>query len=271
MKIYIEQILLTNFIIDWCILLIVSKFIFSKPNYKHITLSATFGSVATLIMPYCTNLILANILKILTSIIMLQLLQIKTKKQLALSSLLMLVLTYIIGGAVLSTFGTSYNGGYIINNINLLPIFAVTVLFTFIICKLISWLKFKVVSNSNIYYITLVNNSNQITIKSFIDSGNGLYDQDAPVSLINFETFNKLTNISLTEYINKQFDTLNNAHFIEANTIAGKQKILVFTINELHLKRGNIKVYKNITLGVALHFDNSKEYKAILNSCFCYT
>ncbi|MBQ3503057.1 MAG: sigma-E processing peptidase SpoIIGA, partial [Clostridia bacterium] len=264
------QILLTNFIIDWCILLVVSKCIFSKPCYKHITLSAMFGSVATLIMPCCSNLIFINILKILTSIIMLQLLNIKTKKQLILSSMLMLVLSYIIGGAILSSFGKSSNNGYLISNINLLPVFATTILFTFISSKLISWLKGKIISNSNIYDITLINNSNKISIKSFIDSGNGLYDNNTPVSLINFETFNKLTNISLNQYINNQFSTLNNAHFIEANTIAGKRKILVFTINELHLKRNDIKIYKNITLGVAMHFDNSKEYKAILNSCFCY-
>ena len=70
--------------------------------------------------------------------------------------------------------------------------------------------------------------------------------------------------------MNNDFKDLINPHFIEANTIAGKRKILVFTINELHLNKTNIKVYKNVTLGVALHFDNSKEYKAILNSSFCF-
>ena len=202
---------------------------------------------------------------------MLQLLHIKTKKQLFLSSLLMLVLSYIIGGAVLSNFGSQAANGYAINNLSLVPVFAITIIFTFISAKLINWLKSKIIANSNIRDITLINNNIKINIKSFIDSGNGLCDNGVPVSLINFDTFNKLTNITLNQYINNQFAELNNPHFIEANTIAGKRKILVFTINELHLKAATIKQFKNVTLGVALHFDNCKEYKAILNSCFCYT
>ncbi len=271
MKIYIEQVLFTNFIIDWCILLVVSKLVFSKPNYKHITSSSLFGSFATLIMPYCTNIILVNALKILTSIIMLQLLHIKTKKQLFLSGLLMLVLSYIIGGAILSNFGSQASNGYAINKLNLIPVFVITIIFTFVSTKLINWLKSKIVTNSNICDITLINKEVKINIKSFIDSGNGLCDNGLPVSLINFDTFNKLTNISLNQYINNQFSQLNNPHFIEANTIAGKRKILVFTIDELQIKSNTIKQFKNAIIGVALHFDNSKEYKAILNSCFCFS
>ena len=81
------------------------------------------------------------------------------------------------------------------------------------------------------------------------------------------DDFNKLTNISLTQYLSQQFDLLTNPHYILASTIAGKQKILVFTIDELHL---NSKIFTHVQIGVSLHFDNTKEYKAILNSSFCY-
>lgn len=266
MKVYIEQVLLTNFIIDFCILTMIAKFVFSKPNYKHITLSALFGSVATLIFPYLTNAILTNLFKILSSIIMLQMLHIH-KKQLIKSCLLMLTLSYIIGGAILANFGTQSNGGYSIGAVNLIYVFATTISFTLIVSKLIVWVKNKITTNTHIYTTTLVCNNNSITIKSFIDSGNALLDNNQPVSLINFDTFTRLTNISLNQYITHDFSPLNNPHFINASTIAGKRKILVFTIDELHL---NQKIYKNITLGVALNFDNTKEYKAILNSSFCF-
>lgn len=269
MKIYIEQVLITNFIIDFCILVMVSKLVLSKPNYKQIILSSLFGSFACLIQPYLPNWILNNLLKILTSIIMLQILHIH-KKQLVTSSLLMLVLSYIVGGAILSNFGIQTNGGYALSNINLIYTFAIAIIFTFITCKLISWLKNKVTTNSNIYDITLINNDIKITIKSFIDSGNALSDNNQPVSLINFDTFTKLTNITLNQYLTNEFNTLDNPHFINANTIAGNRKILVFTINELHLSKSKTKIYKNVKLGVALHFDNTKEYKAILNCSFCF-
>ena len=270
MKVYIEQVLLTNFIIDFCILIMVSKCVCSHTNFKRIVLSALFGSCASLILPFCSHILLANTLKILSGIIMLQILNIKTKKQLALSYALMLVISYIIGGAVLSNFGVSSGGGYAIKQTSLIPVFAITIIFTFITCKLIAWIKSKISTNCNIYDISLINKDIEIKIKSFIDSGNGLYDNNQPVSLINFDTFTRLTRINLDQYLTNSFDNLNNAHFIQANTIAGKRKILVFTIDELHINKHTTKVYKNVRLGVALHFDNTKEYKAILNSSFCY-
>ena len=199
---------------------------------------------------------------------MLQILDIH-KKQLIWSSLLMLALSYIIGGAVLDNFGTQQANGYALNEVGLIPVFAITLIFTFVTCKLISIIKSKITTNSSIFNTTLINHDKKIIIKGFIDSGNALYDNNKPVSLINFDTFNKLTDISLNQYLINDFKNLTNAHFITANTIAGKRKILVFTINEMHLNHTIPKVFKNVTLGVALHFDNSKEYKAILNSCFC--
>lgn len=267
MKVYIEQVLLTNFIIDFCIMLVVSMVIFSKPNYKHIALSSLFGSVTTLILPYLPNAILINILKILTSIIMLQILHIH-KKQLIKAGLLMLTLSYVIGGAILSNFGTQQNGVYCMSNISLTYVFGCTFIFTFVSYKLVKWIKNKLTANSHIHNLLLVYNNNKISIKGFIDSGNALQDNNNPVSIINFDTFSKLTNISLQQYLTNDFTTLTRPHFISASTIAGSKKILVFTINELHL---NNKIYKNILMGVSLNFDNTKEYKAILNSSFCFT
>ena len=265
MKVYIEQVLFTNFIINFCILIVVVKFILYKTNYIHITLSATFGSFASLITPFCTNILLLNIIKILIAVIMLQILHIN-KKQFVKAGLLMLSLTYIIGGAILSNLGSKTQGGYIVNITNLIPIFIITIIFAFICCKLISYVKSQICSNTHIFSTTLILNSNRLNIKSFVDSGNALCDNNKPVSLINFDTFTRLTNLTLDQYLTKQFDTLLNPHFITASTIAGKQKILVFTINELHL---NSKIYKDVQIGVSLHFDNTKEYKAILNSSFC--
>ena len=269
MTIYIEQTLATNFIVDFCILLIISKVIFSKPRLKNITISAIFGSFASLIYPFCTNWLLSNSLKILTAIIMIQLLQPKIKKQIFTSYILMLALSYVIGGAILSNFGTQNGGGYALNNLGLIPVFTVTIVSTFICCRLISWCKSKINNNAHIYDISLINNTQEIHLKAFIDSGNSLYDNNQPVSLINFDTFNKLTNISINDYINNKFDSLNNPHFIIANTIAGSRKILVFTIKQLQLKSNIVKNFSNVQIGVSLHFDNTKEYKAILNSSFC--
>ena len=254
-----------NFIIDFCILIIVSKCVYSKPNFKLITHSAMFGSFASFITPFCTSTLTVNILKILTSIIMLQILHIH-KRQLVLSVALMLVISYIFGGAVLSNCATVSSNGYMLAQNSVISVIIVSIIFTFTTYKLIAWIKSKIITNSNILDTTLVLNSKQLTIKSFIDSGNELYNNNQPVSLIDFNTFSTLTNISISQYLNGEFSSLINPKFIFANTIAGKKKILIFTIDKLIVKN---KIYKNVQLGVSFKFDKSKEYKAILNSYFC--
>lgn len=243
---------------------------FAKPSLKYIILSATFGSLASLIQPYCNNWILSNALKSLTAIIMIQILHPNVKKQYITGYMLMLTLSYVVGGAILSNLGKSTNSGYQLNNLNLLLAMAIAIISTFIAYKLIGWSKSKITSNSYIYDITFFNNNITLRTKGFIDSGNSLCDNHIPVNLINFDTFSKLTNLTLDDYINNKFNSLNNPHFITANTIAGSRKILVFTINQMQLHNSSIFTYHNVQLGVALHFNNSKEYKVILNSSFCF-
>lgn len=270
MKIYIEQIIITNFIIDFCIMLMISKLLFSKTNYGRIFLSSFVGSLTALIIPICPNNLIINAIKILSAIVMLQIIKVR-KKQLPLSVLLMLAISYIIGGCILSNFGVQTQNGYMIRNSSLLIIFTITLISTFITLKIIRWVKSKVISNSHIYSTILTYKNNSINIKSFIDSGNSLSDLDnTPISLINFNTLKNLTNISLDEYLNNDFSKLNNPHFITANTIAGTKKVLVFNIDKLTLIGKSTNTYYNVKIGVATHFDNSKEYNAILNSYFCF-
>lgn len=270
MKIYIEQALLTNFIIDFCIMLTISNLLFSKTNYGRIFLSSFIGSLTALIIPICPNNLVINTIKILSAIVMLQIIKVR-KKQLPLSVALMLAISYIIGGCILSNFGTQSQNGYMIKNSNLLIVFSVTIISTFITLKIIKWTKSKVISNSHIYSTVLTYKNNSINIKSFIDSGNSLSDLDnSPISLINFNTLTNLTNITLDEYLRNDFSKLNNPHFITANTIAGTKKILVFNIDKLTLISKSTNTYYNVKIGLATHFDNSKEYTAILNSYFCF-
>lgn len=269
MTIYVEQAIFTNLIIDFCIILMISKLLQNKTNFCRVFLSSLLGSILALIYPLSPNALITNILKFLTSIVMLQIIQIKPK-QLPISIILMLVHSYVIGGCVLSNFGIKTSSGYTLSPYNLLPVFTIAITSTFICLKLVKWIKSKIISSTQIYSTILTYNLNSVNIKSFIDSGNSLTDTDnSPVSLINFDTFCKLTFITLEEYLNNDFSKLNNPHFINANTITGCKKILVFNIDTLTLCEKKPVEYHNIKIGVATNFDNTKEYKAILNSYFC--
>ncbi len=200
---------------------------------------------------------------------MLQILHIKTFKKLCLSLLLMLGLSYTIGGTIIANFATPTHSGYMINSYNIVLVILLSIISSFIIYQLIKWIKSKVLNNAHIHDVKLSHNGTTLSVKSLIDSGNCLNDNCNPVSLINFDTFTKLTNISISDYLNNKFDTLISPKFITANTISGKRKILVFTIDSLTITNLN-KHFNHVRLGVMLNFDNSKEYKVILNNYFCY-
>lgn len=268
MKVYIEQTILINFIIDFCILTIIAKLLFVNTSKKRLILSALFGSVIVLIYPYCINQFLVNSLKILSALLMLQIMHSMNYKQLSISLLLMLGLSYTIGGTIISNIATTTNSGYTIKPHNTISAIILTILSSVIIYNLIKYIKFKILSNSHIHEINLTHQQNSIIIKGLIDSGNSLNDNLTPVSLINFDTFTRLTNISINDYINRRFSSLINPKFITAKSIGGVRQILVFTIDKLTILNTN-KSFSNIRLGVMLNFDNSKEYKAILNNCFC--
>lgn len=269
MKVYIEHTLIINFIVDLCILTILSKLLFSHTSKKRIILSALFGSITTFIYPYLFNTFLINVIKILTATIMLQILHSMKFKKLILSLLLMLGLSYTIGGTIIANFATPTLIGYTVKSYNILLVVLLSIITSFITCKLIQYVKLKVHTNSHIHDVKLCLKNKTINVKSLIDSGNCLNDNCQPVSLINFDTFTKLTNISISDYLNNKFDSLNSPKFIFANTISGKRKILVFTIDSVTLINTN-KHFDNVRIGVMLNFDNSKEYHAILNNSFCY-
>ena len=105
--------------------------------------------------------------------------------------------------------------------------------------------------------------------RAFLDSGNFLNDPvtDSPVNLVNFKVFSKLFGVDEKQLLSKEhLQKLKCAHYINLNTLSGKDKILVFQVDKIVAKG---KIFENATLGLCLkHFNYAFNADVILNNCF---
>ncbi len=95
--------------------------------------------------------------------------------------------------------------------------------------------------------------------KAFLDTGNFLFDPltNKPVSLVNFKVLTSLfKEISLEDVLlrSEKLKSLKNAHYIPFKTLNGKDRILVFEVDEIFL---NGKTVKDVMLGLCLNNFNS--------------
>lgn len=101
--------------------------------------------------------------------------------------------------------------------------------------------------------------TNCLECKAFLDTGNFLFDPltNKPVSLVNFKVLaNLFKGISLEDVLLKtdKLKCIKNAHYIPFKTLNGKDKILVFEVDEVFL---NGKTVKNVMFGLCLNNFNS--------------
>ncbi len=105
--------------------------------------------------------------------------------------------------------------------------------------------------------------------RAFLDSGNFLNDPvtDTPVHLVNFKVFSKLFEIDEKKLLDgRHLQNLKCAHYININTLSGRDKILVFQVDKIVAKG---QTFENATLGLCLkHFDYAFNADVILNNSF---
>ena len=282
MVIYIEQVLIDNFIINLFIILSLRAILKAKFKKINIVLASLLGSVVALILPlFRFNLIINSLIKILLSLVMVIILKRFTKlKEYLLYYLTFLLLTFVFGGACLFIL-MSFDKSFKINNYSTyslpLGVIVVIIFFIFIIIKNIFknfYLRKKI--NNFVYKVVVENNDEKDEILGFLDSGNTLVDKltGKPITIVNFYSLkNVLKQISITDIIlnketkiNKYF---NNVHIVETTSIGNnKNKILVLEVQKLEIYLENkVNIIDNAIIGLTLkNFINDLGYNALLNS-----
>lgn len=282
MVIYIEQVLIDNFIINLFIILSLRAILRAKFKKINIVLASLLGSFVALILPlFRFNLIINSLIKILLSLVMVIILKRFTKlKEYLLYYLTFLLLTFVFGGACLFIL-MSFDKSFKINNYSTyslpLGVIVVIIFFIFIIIKNIfkNFYSRKKINNF-VYKVVVENNDEKDEILGFLDSGNTLVDKltGKPITIVNFYSLkNVLKQISITDIIlnketkiNKYF---NNVHIVETTSIGNnKNKILVLEVQKLEIYLENkVNIIDNAIIGLTLkNFINDLGYNALLNS-----
>ena len=265
MQVYIEYAILDNLIINTIILCLTSFCLRLKISFWRLFLAVLIGTTITIIMPlYIVKF--EMIVKIATGLIMcLICCTAKSFRSNITYIIVFLTTTFVIGGFC---FFIIYLLGGDSENLPV-PLSIITLLiavYVYFLSKAIKVFYSKKKLHNYIYSVKIKNNNNCVKIKAFLDTGNRLTDNKKPIVIINQKTFEKLCNVKLSYILlYKDLSKINNAHYINYNTISGQDKLLVFSVDEFVVENKSTIRSENLLLGVSIK-PFSKEYDAILSA-----
>lgn len=206
MTIYIDIILLINFIIDLLLLLSVSFLLKRRASITRIIISSSIGSLSTLLLFVIHNNFLLLIYKLLISIIMIIIIFKYNNFHYFKDNLIYLyIISIILGGTIylINNQISSINNGLIFTSNNLkINLFLLIIITPIIIYKYLKTTKNYQITYSNYYDIDIYYNDLCIKGTAFLDTGNNLKDPyfKRPIILINKELINEPVKTFLVPY-----------------------------------------------------------------------
>lgn len=206
MTIYIDIILIINFIIDLLLLLSVSFLLKRRASITRIIISSSIGSLSTLLLFVIHNNFLLLIYKLLISIIMIIITFKYNNFHYFKDNLIYLyIISIILGGTIylINNQISSINNGLIFTSNNLkINLFLLIIITPIIIYKYLITTKNYQITYSNYYDIDIYYNDLCIKGTAFLDTGNNLKDPyfKRPIILINKELINDPVKTFLVPY-----------------------------------------------------------------------
>lgn len=281
MIVYIEQVLIDNFIINFFIILTLKAVLRAKFKKINITLSSLLGSIIALILPlFQFTFIFNTLIKILLSLTMVSILKkYKKFKEFILYYITFILTTFVYGGACMFLL-SSFDKNFVASNYSTysLPLGVITVIIFFImlIIKNVfkNFYRRKQVNNF-VYNVRLYNNQKCDDLTLFLDSGNNLVDNitNKPITIIDFNSLKQiLEDLTITDIILNKTDKINkifkNVHLLNVSSIGNnKNRILVVEIERLEIYLENkVHIINNAIVGLTLkRFINDLGYSGLLS------
>lgn len=160
--------------------------------------------------------------------------------------------TFLMGGAV--------SAMQILFSVSISPL--VAMIFIFIISILIQRVIHRFYYSRTIsqfsYYIKLRHGQRTLTIKAYLDSGNLAVDTltSSPIVILDFDTFSKLLDISIVDYLSRSIKNKLNGRYIHINGVNSSTEIFVTKVDEIYIiKRGRpVKIEALVGLSLTSHF-----------------
>lgn len=272
MVLYIEYVIIDNFLIDYILLKLLSFTFKDSLKKKNIIISCILGTISAVCLPmlmrYKTLLI---IYKILTAFIMVLVLKkYRSYGQYFLHLIVLFVYTFLFGGVAIAIFNI-FDIPYTVNGLLLynceFPVSIFILIFgsgSFLFKKIILSLGQQMKLNNCLYKIKLMDNGKLIECMGFYDSGNTVSRDGNAVNIISIDTFFRLhSDYSMEKLLFRNMDEsiLKNPRYIDVVSISNSTKYLSFTIDKMII---NNDVYENAVLAVAMK--NFQNFDCIINS-----
>lgn len=216
MIIYLDLIIIINFIIDTLLLISVDLLLKRKTKIKRIILASFIGSLSTLMLFFINNNIILLMFKLLTSVFMViiafKYISFKYFKD---NLFWLYIISIILGGSIylLNDQITLINNGLVFNKkglkINLILLLIITPI---ILYKYIKFQKNFKNNYSNYYDVDIYYMGEKISGTGFLDTGNKLIDPyfGRPIILVNKNLIKKEVKTFLVPY-----HVLNDNGFLE--------------------------------------------------------
>ena len=243
MKIYLDLLLLLNFIYDGLLLITVSVALKRNTCFKRILLGSLFGSLSTLIILLPLNKYLLFILKIASGLIMLIITFSYHNFKYFLNNLIYLYMCSVILAGFLVFLKIEFN------NLSYVLILLISPFILYVYLKEQKNLKEIVNYHKNVT-ITLKNNRT-LNLKGFIDSGNTLKDPVTHKYIILINK-NKLKGIY----------NIRSPMYVPINTVSSHSLLECISIKNIQIDN---KVYTNYLLGLSSEFTRKDEADCLLN------
>ncbi len=265
MTIYIEEFILQNIIINYCLLRLVYLTVKPNSSFFRLLISSLIGAASSVISAiFITNIFAMNILKFITAFIMVITAFKQRKRQLIYSYILLFLYTFALAGGINMFSSTNIQTSFgIISfskiNFNIIVLFII--LLTYIFELISKSFNFRIKTNNYIYKATLIHKGKKININAYMDTGNLLSLDGKPIIILDLNTYLTLTNRSIIDFY------LSKENTIITTTINGQNNLKLFTIDEIKIKvKHKFITYKNQLIAInANNSFNNTNFQALLS------
>ncbi|VYT77126.1 peptidase U4 [Clostridium tertium] len=261
MIVYIDILLIENFIVNLFLLLITFKVLRYK-YYKTIYLAAVIGSLYTLVLFYDNKILVSIPFKMIVAILMI----IISMKSINFLKTIKSLLTFIISSFILCglTFSFSFLenyysvfNSYSISNYSLKYLILALMCFYIVSIKVADYIKDRAKVSSFIYDIEVSSAEKTIFIKGLLDTGNALRE---PVT--------NLPCIIVEKDFLEEFNVKSNEEFtIPFRTIGEEGNLKGFKINDVRIRGADMewKVVDVIICRCKNKLSKENEFNALLS------
>lgn len=274
MEVYIEYVILDNFIINSIIISLTNLTLRLNLNKTKIFIASIVGTIFAIFMPFIMlNNLLLFIVKLMVGFIIVMCFSKLIFTQILLSYLVFISYTFLMGGMcyfVLTMLNIPVTfSGVLIYSFDIPVSLLILLIYVYylIISKLIKYRK-NIVNLK--FSVVLCKNQKELKLSGFLDTGNQIFDEDGkPIIVISLKSFLKcFPNISILKVATNMVNTcdIENSKYIVISTSNATTKMLTFKADKIKVLDANIvKEFNNITIGVSNSNFNQK-FDCILHS-----